>query len=169
MTPLGITRYQPCLLDRLADDQPNYKEEEGRSRVVSPQAYEASLRRDLEWLLNCNAHVPEINGELCPLFDYPYAVLSVINYGVRQAVGQSALDVHDVEKRLYHALSTYEPRINRGTLLVKARMEGNAMFCEIEAEYWADPVPLQQLIKTRVDLETGNAELLSGSGVKLKI
>lgn len=167
MTPLSITRYQPCLIDRLADDQPNHKEEGNRTRVVSTQVYEAALHRDLEWLLNCNAQVPEVGGERCPLFDYPHAALSVINYGVRQAVGQSALDIRDLERRLYHALCTFEPRINRNTLSVKGCLEGNAVYCEIEAEYWAEPVPLRQLIKTKVDLETGCTELLTG-GAKPK-
>ena len=162
----ALSRYQPCLLDRLADDQPSCKVEDSRARVVSPSAYEGALRRDLEWLLNCNAHVPEVNGERCPLFDFPQAVLSVINYGVRQAVGQSALDIHDLERRLCHALRTYEPRINPHTLSVKGRLEGNTIYCEIDAEYWAEPVPLRQLIKTKVDLETGNAELLTGSGAR---
>jgi len=162
MTPLSITRYQPCLIDRLTDDQPNHQEEGSRTRVVSPQAYEAALHRDLEWLLNCNAQVPEIGGEHCPLFDYPHAILSVINYGVRQAVGQSAFDIHDLERRLHQALCTFEPRINPNTLSVKGRLQGNTVYCEIEAEYWAEPVSLRQLIKTKVDLETGSAELLTG-------
>lgn len=162
MTPFSITRYQPCLIDRLADDQPNQREEGSRTRTVSPQAYEAAVHRDLEWLLNCNAHVPEVNGMRSPLFDFPQAMLSVINYGVRQAVGQSALDVHDMEKRLYHALCTFEPRINPNTLSVKGLLEGNTVYCNIEAEYWAEPIPFRQLIKAKVDLETGSAELLTG-------
>jgi len=168
MTPLSITRYQPCLIDRLADDQPNNKEEGIRGRIVSPQAYEAALHRDLSWLLNCNAHVPEVNGERCPLFDFPQAAISVINFGVRQVVGQSALDIHDLERRLHQALCVYEPRINHNTLSVKGRMEGNTIYCEIDAEYWAEPIPLHQLIRTKVDLETGSAELLTGSAAKPK-
>jgi len=163
MTPLSITRYQPCLIDRLVDDQPNNKEEGSRTHTVSPQAYEAALHRDLEWLLNCNAQVPAVGGLRNPLFDYPHAMLSVINYGVRQAVGQSAFDVHDLERSLYHALCTFEPRINYNTLSVKGRLDGNTVYYEIEAEYWAEPVPFRQLIKTKVDLETGSAELLTGA------
>lgn len=160
----AITRYQPCLIDRLSDDHPNEVHEDGRARVLSPQVYEAAIRRDLEWLLNCNAHLPEEGGVECPLFDFPEAALSVVNYGVRQAVGSSALDMQEIERRLMHALRTFEPRINPSSLSVKATLEGHAVFCEIDAEYWAEPVPLRQLIKTKVDLETGSAEVISGAG-----
>ncbi|MFT3784265.1 MAG: GPW/gp25 family protein [Nibricoccus sp.] len=162
MSAQSVTRYQPCLIDRLADNQPGAKEEAGRARMVTPQAYEAALLRDLEWLLNCNAQIPVVEGEKNPLFDYPYAEQSVINFGVRQAVGQSAFEIQELERRIVHAIRTFEPRINPNTLSVKGRVEGNSVFCEIDAEYWAEPIPLRKLIKTKVDLETGNAEVLTG-------
>lgn len=167
MPTQNATRYQPCLLDRLADNQPGHVEEGGRARMVTPQAYEAGLLRDLEWLLNCNAHVPDVEGQHNPLFDFPHAEQSVINFGVRQTVGQSAFEIHELERRLVHAIRTFEPRINSSTLAVKGRLEGNAVYFEIDAEYWAEPVPLRKLIKTKVDLETGSAEVLTG-GDKLK-
>jgi len=167
MSAQSVTRFQPCLIDRLADNQPGNKEESGRARMVTPQAYEAALLRDLEWLLNCNSHVPVVEGRRDPVFDYPHAEQSVINYGVRQAVGQSAFEIHELERRLVHAIRTFEPRINPNTLSVKGQVEGNAVCFEIDVEYWAEPVPLRKLIKTKVDLETGSAEVLTG-GEKLK-
>lgn len=167
MSAQSVTRFQPCLIDRLADNQPGNTEESGRARMVASQAYEAALLRDLEWLLNCNAHVPEVNGRRNPIFDFPHAAQSVINFGVRQAVGQSACEIHELERRLVDAIRTFEPRINPNTLAVKGQIEGNSVFFEIDAEYWAEPVPLRKLIKTKVDLETGSAEVLTG-GEKLK-
>ncbi|MFT3867644.1 MAG: GPW/gp25 family protein [Nibricoccus sp.] len=167
MSAQSVTRFQPCLIDRLADNQPGNNEESGRARMVTPQAYEAALIRDLEWLLNCNAQIPEVEGKRNPLFDFPHAEKSVINFGVRQAVGQSAFEIHELERRLTQAIRTFEPRINPNTLAVKGQVEGNAVFFEIDAEYWAEPVPLRKLIKTKVDLETGSAEVLTG-GEKFK-
>jgi type VI secretion system protein ImpF len=86
---------------------------------------------------------------------------------VRQSVGQSAFDIHELERRIVQAIRTYEPRINPNSLSVKGKIEGSAVFFEIDAEYWADPVPLRKLIKTKVDLETGAAEVITG-GDKLK-
>ncbi|MBK9991122.1 MAG: GPW/gp25 family protein [Verrucomicrobia bacterium] len=166
MPPVVINRYQPCLIDKLMDSQPASRDD-GRSRAVSAQAYEAGLLRDLEWLLNCNAHVPVVDGKYNPLFDFPDAQNSVVNYGVRQLVGQSAFEVRDFEQRIATAIRTFEPRINPQTLVVKGRIEGNSVYCEIDAEYWAEPIPLRKLIKTKVDLETGSAEVLSGQGARM--
>jgi type VI secretion system protein ImpF len=50
LTPLD--RLQPCLLDRLTDDQPEKHEESRTQRIVSLQRYKAGVLRDLEWLFN---------------------------------------------------------------------------------------------------------------------
>ena len=46
-------------------------------------------------------------------------------------------------------------------------MAHNAMSFEIEAELWAQPVPLRLYLKTEIDLETGRVKLsddTAGSG-----
>ena len=49
----------------------------------------------------------------------------------------------------------FEPRILRNSLSVKAIMERNAVDFEIQGEIWANPIPEQLFIKTKIDLETG--------------
>jgi len=48
----AIEKLQPCLLDRLTDDEPGKKEESRAQRVVSLQRYRRGVLRDLEWLFN---------------------------------------------------------------------------------------------------------------------
>ena len=53
LTPLE--RLQPCLLDRLTDDEPKNSEESRTQRVVSLSRYKKGVLRDMEWLLNSSA------------------------------------------------------------------------------------------------------------------
>jgi len=50
VTPLE--KLQPCLLDRLTDDEPRKQEESRSQRVISHQKYRRGVLRDLEWLFN---------------------------------------------------------------------------------------------------------------------
>ena len=98
-TPLELL--QPCLLDRLTDDDPEKKEESRRERVMSYKKYRDGVMRDLEWLLNTEGALrPESlawlrasgrgpAGNVPDLREYPYAFRSVINYGLRQFWGLS--------------------------------------------------------------------------------
>src|SRR5262245_57623150 len=52
-----IERLQPCLLDRLTDDEPHKKEESRNARAISHQKYRRGVLRDLEWLFNTSAYL----------------------------------------------------------------------------------------------------------------
>lgn len=164
MEKFKLVRHQPCLLDRLTDDQPSQSVESSQERVVSPAKYRDGLLRDIHWLFNSSAHVPDGDHSDNTLFEFPNAVESGINFGVRQLMGQTSVNIKEIERRLYQAIRSFEPRINPNTLFIKARREENAIICDIEADYWAEPVSLRHLIKTKVDLETGQVDL-SGGGI----
>ena len=53
----AIEKLQPCLLDRLTDDEPERREESRLQRIVSLQKYRRGVLRDLEWLFNTNAYL----------------------------------------------------------------------------------------------------------------
>ena len=57
LTPLD--KLQPCLLDRLTDDEPGKREESRGQRIISLQRYKAGVLRDLEWLFNSIGHFPD--------------------------------------------------------------------------------------------------------------
>src|SRR6516164_3749596 len=101
LTP--IERLQPCLLDRLTDDEPNGRIESGRERIVSLQRYRSGVLRDLAWLFNSSAMLYPEGAESFKL-KYPKAYDSVINFGIRQLCGQAAPNVQQLQDNLETAI-----------------------------------------------------------------
>jgi len=150
-----IEKFQPCLLDRLTDDQPDAKEEGRSQRVISHQRYRRGVLRDLEWLFNTNAFAHLPGEDAIDLRDYPEAWRSVINFGVRQLTGLAAPDMQRLQDDLAEALAVFEPRVSARSMAIHASMERNLVSFEIEGDLWANPLPEQLHVKTTVDLETG--------------
>jgi type VI secretion system protein ImpF len=153
LTPLE--RLQPCLLDRLTDDEPEKTDESRNQRVISSQRYKRGVLRDLEWLLNTSAHLPEEGKNKFELRDYPHAYRSVLNFGSRQLCGMLAPNVSELERQLLEVIQLFEPRILRNSLTVTATMDHQCIAFEIQGEIWANPLPEHLFIKTKLDLETG--------------
>ena len=151
-------RLQPSLLDRLTDEEPAKNQESRNRRVLSVQRLRESVLRDVAWLLN-SASLPEDDLEA----NYPHVAKSVVNYGLPDLAGLTAsgIDVAELEQIVKQALWDFEPRIMRHSLKVRAHadssdMSHNALVFEIEGELWAQPIPLELLLKTEIDLETGD-------------
>jgi len=157
LTP--FERLQPCLLDRLTDDEPEKREESRTQRVVSLQRYRQGVMRDLEWLFGASAHLPQEGQQTFSIEDFPEALKSVINFGTRHLFGLMAPNMRELERQLTEALYTFEPRILRNSLKVRSRLEGNVIALELEGELWAAPLPEHLHIKTRLDLENGLCSL----------
>ena len=153
LTPLE--RLQPCLLDRLTDDEPEKSDESRNQRVISSQRYKRGVLRDLEWLLNTSAHLPEEGKNKFELSEYPHAYRSVLNFGSRQLCGMLAPNVSELERQLLEVIQLFEPRILRNSLTVTAAMDHQSIAFEIQGEIWANPLPEHLFIKTKLDLETG--------------
>jgi type VI secretion system protein ImpF len=155
-------RLQPALLDRLEDNEPDKKTETPDKRVLTKAQLRDAVLRDLTWLLNA-ARPTKRDG----LADWPEVERSVLNYGMPSFSGETAssLDVSDVEKAIREALIQFEPRIIAGTLRVSANQSDNIMdwhnivSVSIEAMVWAQPVPLQLMLRTQLDLESGLIEV----------
>ena len=161
LTP--IDRLQPCLLDRLTDDQPEKREESRTQRIVSLQRYKAGVLRDLEWLFNSVGHYrDERTGELT-FADYEEAFESVLNFGIRQLYGRLAPDLEEIEQQLTAALIVFEPRINRQTLRVKVTLDRNYLVIDLTGELWVNPLPEKLFIKTLLDLESSHCNVREGS------
>ena len=150
-----IEKLQPCLLDRLTDDEPNKPLESRSQRVVSIQRYRQGVLRDLQWLFGASAHLPQ-EGD-CPfsLLDYPEAARSVINFGTRHLFGLMTPSMRELERQLTEALYIFEPRILRNSIKVRSRIEGNLVVLDVQGELWASPLPEHLHIKTTLDIETG--------------
>lgn len=150
-------RVLPCVLDRLTDDEPRSKRETRRQRAVSLARYRASFLRDVEWLLNSKAHLPQ-DG----LGEFEEVSRSVLNYGVRDLTGviRAGVDLPELEAHLRQVLLEFEPRLVSEALVVrvsvaKGSLESHSLVIEIEGELWAEPVHEPLVFAARMDTETG--------------
>lgn len=154
-------RLQPSLLDRLTDDDPTNPKENADKRVLSLTQLKASVLRDLAWLLNTTSLL-DADATL-----HTPAGTSVVNFGLPALAGNSAsnVDLSALEALIQQAIATFEPRILRHTLRVRARstaeMNHNALSFEIEGDLWAQPVPLRLMLQTDLDLETGHVRVVN--------
>jgi type VI secretion system protein ImpF len=150
-------RIQPCLLDRLTDENPEALKESRNERVISVKRYREGVLRDLIWLLNAKAHTTQDGLE-----DFPEAARSVLNFGTRDLCGliSSSLDLRTLEQEIAATLRRLEPRINADSITVTAvggsQKFSNGVAVEIRGDLWAYPLPEQLYIRTEIDLDTGN-------------
>jgi len=157
---------QPSLLDRLIDDEPRKHTEPRDRRVLSMAQLRAAVRRDLTWLLNtkCLEAVQSLEN-------YPEVEKSVLNYGIQDFTGQtiSAADILELERQIRDAIREYEPRIFRDSIRVRVIVDEEdresirmrrgrhaVITFEIEGDLWAEPAVEHLLMRTYVDLETGD-------------
>ncbi|HUO81022.1 MAG TPA: type VI secretion system baseplate subunit TssE [Steroidobacteraceae bacterium] len=162
-------RLQPALLDRLTDEEPSERSEPRERRVMSRSRVRQAVLRDLAWLFNTTRPGEEIDFD-----EAPEARRSVLNYGLPALSGTSAsmLEPADLEKRIREAIKDFEPRILPETLRVRAVVDADALDhhnvvgIEIHGQLWAQPVPLELLVRTEIDLETGKVEIADLAGTQ---
>ncbi len=150
-------RLQPALLDRLTDEAPLSRVEAEDTRVMSKSQLRQAVLRDLAWLFNATQSLPRDAQAM------PELGASVLNYGMPPLSGQlaSKLDITQLEKLIRQTIIRFEPRILPETLVVRA-LEFNSVLdthnvieFDISGHLWAQPVPLEVLLRTQLDLEAG--------------
>ena len=154
-------RLQPSLLDRLTDEDREHNQESRDKRVLSPARLRECVRRDLSWLLN-TTHLAALEN----LEAHPDVQRSVLNYGMPDLAGRTAssVDARALERLLVKVIADFEPRLLKSSVKVKIiadpdKMNHNAMCFSIEAELWAQPLPLRLFLRTDIDLETGTVNV----------
>lgn len=155
-------RLQPALLDRLVDDAPDNPNEVREARLINTRKLRSAVLRDLAWLLNATRPTEEIDPAR-----YPHAHSSVVNYGMPALSGNTAstLDAGELESRIRDAILNYEPRIMSASLKVDALVSEmaldhhNQIQVEIRGKLWAQPVPLEIMLRTAMDLETSQVTI----------
>ena len=155
-------RLQPALLDRLTDESPAERNESDDHRVMSKAQLRQAVLRDLSALFNAvqplGSGVAESHSLLAG---------SVLNYGLPALAGQlaSKLDVQGLERLIHQAIVRFEPRILAETLKVRALAATsvldthNVIEFEIRGHLWSQPVPLEILLRTQLDLEAGQVQV----------
>lgn len=154
-------RLQPSLLDRLTDDEPDSRNESRDKRVLLPSRLRECVRRDLTWLFNTTnlSAVDDLAG-------FPDVQRSVLNFGMPDLSGRTAasIDIRALEQMLTRVIWDFEPRLLKSSVKViivtdESQMNHNAMSFDIEAELWAQPLPLRLFFRTQIDLESGGVNV----------
>jgi type VI secretion system protein ImpF len=90
----------------------------------------------------------------------------LINYGMPDMAGRTTSGINTtlLEQAIRRAILDFEPRLVARTLRVKLvveekQMNHNAMSFDIEAELWAQPLPLRLFLRTAIDLEDGTIDV----------
>ena len=152
-------RIIPSLLDRLTDEGPGAP---GRGVSVTVSELRRSVLRDLTWLFNTTRPFAPDAIEA-----QPQVRNSVLNYGLPALSGLTAsgLDIRQLERALRQAIVDFEPRILPDSVSVKAVLERdtvdhhNVISLHIEGLLWAQPVPIEMLLRTQFDLESGQSRV----------
>lgn len=151
-------RLQPALLDRLTQAPGAAQDGATMDRAQLKRA----VLRDLAWLLNAVQPMGRDEAQA-----HPRAAASVLNFGLAPLAGERASDIDaaTLEASIREAILRFEPRILADGLEVHALEPGSALDThnivelEIHARLWAQPVPLELLLRTRLDLEGGQVQV----------
>ena len=163
-------RLQPVLLDRLTDLTPHTRVEAEDNRMMNKAQIREAVLRDLSWLLNA---VQPLRG----LSDaHAQAAHSVLNYGLPPMSGQMAsrVDISLLERTIKQSILRFEPRVMEDSLEVKAidatsvLDTHNVIEFEIRGLLWAQPVPLELLLRTQIDLEAGQVQVRDAGPASIK-
>jgi type VI secretion system protein ImpF len=95
----------------------------------------------------------------------------VLNYGLPDLSGLavSGLTEDQIEREVKNAILTFEPRILANTVRVRSevspeQMNRNAIVFEIVGQLWAQPMPTELFLKTELDVETGDIQVVDAAG-----
>lgn len=162
MDGIRAKRLLPALLDRLTDTAPGLRGDIAGAASASKGSYRANVMRDLSWLLNT------INASsVDDLSAVDHARRSVLNFGIPAFSGLHLADGDwsEFERAIHDAIVTFEPRILPDSLRVHiiapdtSAAARNRLALEIRGQLWCEPYPVELLLHSHVDLESGDIQL----------
>jgi type VI secretion system protein ImpF len=146
------------VLERLIDRDPESQADAASNRAQSVRLLKASLRRDLEWLLNTR-RIPEP-----PVSEFEQLEQSLYNYGLPDVTSLSWDSVRDRAKlvrMIEQTLATFEPRIAR-LKVIPVESAGSARHVlrfQIEGLLQMDPAPEHISFDTVLQLSSGQYQV----------
>lgn len=152
------TRLLPVLLDRLTDLHPENRNEALHERTMTKATFRQCVLRDISFLLNTTNAESETD-----LTGADAVQKSVVNFGVLALSGRHLVDddLDEVRLAIEKAIRTFEPRVLPESLHVRilpsedSYRTHNQMTMEIRGQLWSEPYPIDLLLRSRVDLESG--------------
>jgi type VI secretion system protein ImpF len=145
------------VLERLIDRDPESQADASSNRAQSVRMLKASLRRDLEWLLNTR-RIPE------PVTEFEQLEESLYNFGLPDVTSLSWDSVRDRAKlvrMIEQTLATFEPRIAR-LKVIPVESAGSARHVlrfQIEGLLQMDPAPEHISFDTVLQLSSGQYQV----------
>jgi type VI secretion system protein ImpF len=137
----------------------NTSMESGDSRSVSMRRLRDYVCRDLAALLNCASLDAVVD-----LSAFPHVQASVLNFGMPSLAGRSArsADPQQIAATLEAAVRRFEPRLSALRVTAEMGEEGNethVLAFRIEAQLWGQPLPQQLVLRTSIDIDSGDVSL----------
>jgi type VI secretion system protein ImpF len=151
------------LLDRLIDREPKVSSDAPVSRAQSVRLLKASVRRDLEWLLNTRRipePAPDSMAELSQ---------SLYNYGLPDFSALTVASPRDRDRllmELEQTLSLFEPRLKDVRVSIVEAQGGytRVLHFQIEGMLQMDPVAEQVSFDTVLQLTSGEYQIRGERG-----
>ena len=143
------------VLERLIDREPSLPSEPPPTRAQSVRQLKASLRRDLEWLLNTRRTPEAVGREFCEL------ERSLYNFGVPDLTAlnrESASDRSRLSRIIEQTVSTFEPRLQRIKVVQLEPAAGTVHVLRFQIEGLLDMDPAPELISFDTVLQLSSGE-----------
>lgn len=143
------------VLERLIDRDPSAGEETPPTRNQSVRLLKASLRRDLEWLLNTR-RTPEAVGR-----EFQELEHSLYNYGVPDLTAinrESVRDRNRLARIIEQTVNMFEPRLKRIKVTQLEASSGAQHILRFQIEGLLDMDPAPELISFDTVLQLSSGE-----------
>jgi len=147
------------LCEIVARNVVNASLEAGDLKSVSMRRLRDYVCRDLAALLNSASLDAVVD-----LSAHPHVESSVLNFGMPSLAGRSArsADPQQIAATMEAALRRFEPRLSAVRVTAETGEEGNethVLSFRIDAQLWGQPMPQQLVLRTRIDVDSGNVSL----------
>jgi type VI secretion system protein ImpF len=156
-----MARWEPeqtvtqSVLERLIDREPGNRTETPPTRAQSVRQLKASLRRDLEWLLNTRRTPGAVGGEFREL------ERSLYNFGLPDVTTlswDSNRDRMRLARMIEQTLCTFEPRLRNVKVATVEAAPGAQQILRFQIEGMLDMDPSPELISFDTVLQLSSGE-----------
>lgn len=149
---------EQSVLERLIDIEPRNATEQPLTRAQSVRQLKASVRRDLEWLLNTRRTPEAVGSEFQELerslFNYGLPDLTTLNW-------ESTRDRSYLSRMIETLLATFEPRLKQVRVESVGELSAtkNVLRFQIEGLLDMDPAPERISFDTVLQLTSGEYQV----------
>lgn len=148
---------QASILDRLLDDEPGSSQESVRHRAADFRQIMASVRRDLENLLNTRRYI------FTPPVSFAEVNDSLLSYGLPDFSSRNPTQVSVMDQlrlEITKTISRFEPRLKNVNVVVDSSGNNRDLRFRISAVLVVDPISEPVVFDTSFDLNRSSYSIL---------